>query len=337
MKNKLPLVSICIPAYNSEKWIRTTIQSAINQTWLNKEIIVVDDGSTDNTLNILEEFNCDILKVVSQKNKGACAARNYALSISKGDFIQWLDADDLLASNKIELQLREIDFDINTKILLSSSCAKFYTHPDKAKFNPNLVWQDLTPKEWLIRHLKDGAIIYPHAWLVSRFITQKAGEWNEKLLLNQDGEYFCRVVAASNFVNFVGEAKCFYRTGNLSSISNRKSIRKLESLIEANILSVNHLLELENNSSTRNAGVVFLQKFLSKIYYEDNEIEAIKLVKDKIVKIGGIVPERKESTKFFILRSIFGLRIARQLKSKLWDFEIIVRRIWDKFMFNFFH
>ncbi len=335
MKNKLPLVSICIPAYNSEKWIGETIQSAINQTWQNKEIIVVDDGSTDNTLNILQRFQSDIVKIVTQENKGACAARNHALAISKGDFIQWLDADDLLAHNKIELQLKEIDFNKNTRILLSSSCAKFYYRANKNRFAPNQLWQDLTPKNWFLKRFIDGAIIYQHAWLVSREITEKAGKWNEKLIVNQDGEYFCRIVAASDFIKFVGEAKCYYRVGNIGSVSNSKSNKKLASLIEANILSTNHLLELENSFTTKNASIIFLQKFLSGIYYEDNEIEAIKLVKDKIAELGGIVSVRKESTKFYILRLIFGVKIARHIKSRLWDFEIITRRSWDKFLFFF--
>ena len=336
MKNQLPLVSICIPAYNSEKWISETIQSAINQTWQNKEIIVVDDGSTDNTLNILRKFESNFLKIVTQKNKGACAARNYALSLSKGDFIQWLDSDDLLAPNKIELQLKEINFCNNTNILLSSSYAKFYTNIDNPRFVPNSVWEDLTPQEWLIRHLRDGAVMYPHAWLVNRSIIQKAGKWNESLLLNQDGEYFSRVVASSKFIKFIKDAKCYYRTGNLTSISNKKSKRKLNSLIEANLLSVDNLLNLEESPLTKNACSIFLQNFLSRVYYEDDEIEAIKLVKDKITELGGTLPERKESIKFFVLRSIFGLKIARHIKSRLWDFEIIARRIWDKFLFNLF-
>ena len=95
-----PLVSILIPAYNSEKWIKSTIQSALNQTYSNKEIIIVDDGSTDNTLNIAKQFESDILKVIFQKNQGASAARNKALSISQGDFIQWLDSEDLISNDK---------------------------------------------------------------------------------------------------------------------------------------------------------------------------------------------------------------------------------------------
>src|SRR6516225_1986814 len=100
-----PLVSILIPAYNAQEWIADTIRSAIEQTWPCKEIIVVDDGSTDGTTEVARRFVSKEVAVVSIKNQGAAAARNHALQLSQGDYIQWLDADDLLAPNKIERQL----------------------------------------------------------------------------------------------------------------------------------------------------------------------------------------------------------------------------------------
>ena len=96
-----PLVSILIPAYNAEQWIADTIESALAQTWSHKEIIVVNDGSKDHTLSIVDEFSSRGVLVASQKNCGEAAARNKALSFCSGDYIQWLDADDILAPDKI--------------------------------------------------------------------------------------------------------------------------------------------------------------------------------------------------------------------------------------------
>src|ERR1700722_5430389 len=100
-----PLVSILIPAYNAQEWIVDTIRSAIAQTWQRKEIIVVDDGSSDGTAIVAQRFASKEVTVVSTENQGAAAARNRALQHCKGDYIQWLDADDLLARDKIERQL----------------------------------------------------------------------------------------------------------------------------------------------------------------------------------------------------------------------------------------
>src|SRR5580658_7551096 len=103
-----PLVSILIPAYNSEEWITQTIRSALAQTWPRKEIIVVDDGSKDATVAIARQFEPLGVLVHAQKNQGASAARNKAFSLSHGAYIQWLDADDLLALDKITRQMEPV-------------------------------------------------------------------------------------------------------------------------------------------------------------------------------------------------------------------------------------
>jgi glycosyltransferase involved in cell wall biosynthesis len=99
-----PLVSILMPAYNAEETIYCSIRSALGQSWDRKEIIVVDDGSRDRTAEVAGRFGSKI-RLVSTENHGAAAARNRALELSSGDYIQWLDADDILAPDKIERQL----------------------------------------------------------------------------------------------------------------------------------------------------------------------------------------------------------------------------------------
>jgi glycosyltransferase involved in cell wall biosynthesis len=78
-----PFVSILIPAYNAEKWLSDTIRSAVTQTWRRKEIIVVDDGSIDQTREIARRFASDGVRVIAQQNQGAAAARNKAFSLSR--------------------------------------------------------------------------------------------------------------------------------------------------------------------------------------------------------------------------------------------------------------
>src|SRR5262252_8996544 len=97
----LPLVSILIPSFNAERWIRQTLESAVNQDYSHKEVILVDDGSTDRTLEIARTFESRVVRVIAQSNSGAPAARNRALAHAQGEYIQWLDADDLLAPSKI--------------------------------------------------------------------------------------------------------------------------------------------------------------------------------------------------------------------------------------------
>src|SRR5271154_7117490 len=105
-----PLVSILIPAYNAEAWISDTLRSALAQTWERKEIIVVDDGSKDQTLAVARRFESesDCVHVFTQENQGAAATRNKAFSLCKGDYVQWLDADDLISPEKIARQMEAI-------------------------------------------------------------------------------------------------------------------------------------------------------------------------------------------------------------------------------------
>lgn len=98
------LVSIIIPCYNTEKYIAEAITSALSQTYSNIEVIVVDDGSTDGSWEIIQSFG-DRLKSEQIEHQGGCAARNRGLQLSKGKYIQFLDADDLLLSHKIEKQV----------------------------------------------------------------------------------------------------------------------------------------------------------------------------------------------------------------------------------------
>src|ERR1700687_2315947 len=109
MARMKPLVSILIPAFNAQDCISDTLRSAIAQTWERKEIIVVDDGSTDQTLAIARQFESQGVQVITQSNQGAAAARNKALSLSQGDYIQWLDSDDLLGPDKIALQMAAVE------------------------------------------------------------------------------------------------------------------------------------------------------------------------------------------------------------------------------------
>ncbi|HND63118.1 MAG TPA: glycosyltransferase family A protein, partial [Opitutaceae bacterium] len=100
-----PLVSILIPCHNAARWLRPTLESALAQDWDQCEIIVVDDGSTDGSTALALEFVPRGVRVIAQTNQGASAARNHAIREARGDYFQFLDADDLLSPGKIRAQL----------------------------------------------------------------------------------------------------------------------------------------------------------------------------------------------------------------------------------------
>ena len=100
------LVSIITPAYNASQYIKGTIESVLNQTYDNWELIIVNDGSTDNTKEIVESFKDSRIKLINQKNMGVSVARNRGLSEAQGEFITFLDADDILPPKSLEVRVK---------------------------------------------------------------------------------------------------------------------------------------------------------------------------------------------------------------------------------------
>ncbi len=101
------LISIIIPTYNSERYISETIQSVVNQTYSNWELIIIDDGSTDSTAQIIQKhFSDPKIRYVYQANQGVSIARNNGMFLSKGDYVAFLDSDDLWEPNNLELKIK---------------------------------------------------------------------------------------------------------------------------------------------------------------------------------------------------------------------------------------
>jgi len=224
---KEPLTSILIPCHNSERWIKPAIDSALAQTWRNIEVIIVDDGSSDQSLALLKTLESPRLKVIATTQRGASAARNTALRESQGDFIQYLDADDLLAPEKIAAQLNIIDSD--DALLTFGSVIHFQDEqpPDQGVFSAATIRDSLrNPIEFLIDLLGGngrGWMVQTGQWLVPRKISDQTGPWNESLSVDDDGEYFCRAILSAQKLAACPASVCFYRKhsrgGNLSARS----------------------------------------------------------------------------------------------------------------------
>ncbi|HOC40486.1 MAG TPA: glycosyltransferase family A protein, partial [Bacteroidales bacterium] len=106
--NENILVSIIIPVYNGEKYISDTIQSVIDQTYKNWELIIVDDGSTDNTAEIVKQFNDSRISYIKKNNTGVSDTRNVGAMISKGEILSFLDADDIWLPENLEKKVEKL-------------------------------------------------------------------------------------------------------------------------------------------------------------------------------------------------------------------------------------
>jgi glycosyltransferase involved in cell wall biosynthesis len=327
------LVSILIPAYNAGEWIAETIESALAQTWPRKEIIVVNDGSADDTLAIARQFASGEVSVVTQDNQGAAAARNKAFSLSQGDYIQWLDADDLLSPDKISRQMQARERWGTERTLFSCGWGYFMYRPQRAQFTASPLWADLSPVEWLTRKLEHNTHMQTGTWLVSRTLTEAAGPWNRRLLGDDDGEYFCRVLRASDGVRFVREGRVFYRMSSGARLSYiGRSQPKLEAHFISMRLHIDYLLALEDSARTRAACVNYLQTWLHHFYPDRQEIisEAQRLAKG----CGGRLEVPRLSWKYEWMRRLIGWRQAMQVQASSRALKWALLRSYDRLLFR---
>lgn len=325
------LVSILIPAYNAELWLGDTIRSALGQTWPRKEVIVIDDGSRDSTLRVAHAYASSGVQVIAQPNAGASAARNRAMSLAQGDYIQWLDADDLLAPDKIEQQLRGAEPGATSTTLLSSAYAEFYATPARARPVPTALWQDLAPVDFLLARFRGNLWMSPAVWLVSRRLTQLAGPWDERLTLDDDGEYFSRVAVASSRIHFEGRACSYYRRGNVHSLSRGTSDRACESLLLSLRLCIAHLRSLEDSERTRSAGVQLLQSWtdLSDCFGPDHP-GRLRCVNELARELGGTLRPPRLGWKYTPIRALFGWKAARRTRTAVSNAKLRARLQLDR-------
>lgn len=242
-------ISVLIPAFNASSWIESTLHSCLEQTCdFQLEIVVVDDHSTDDTLEVVRSFaeyhsNIKFILALNPK-KGACSARNHALLLSSGDVIQWLDADDILGPRKIQRQLRLLE--MHPGYLIASKWRRFTGDLSNLWDEEGGPWLDVphecTPIEWLLSE----RMMIPAGWLGTRSLFESIGPWDESLLINQDGEYFTRAIAASKGVVFEPDSRVYYRTEVNASVSTFQP-EKAASLFKS-VQSFEHVLSALGDS-----------------------------------------------------------------------------------------
>ncbi len=224
-----PLVSIIIPCYNSEKWVSDAIQSCLDQTYSNIEIIVVDDGSTDQSVEAVQMFKDPRLKIIQQENRGVCAARNRGLSEAKGEYINYLDADDLIIHNKVESHLKAIRH--KNRAIAAGYAISFRDgeKPDAAKTPMNWMLYDkyFSAMEVLIdMRIKTRQMLQTASWLIPRKVVNDAGKWREDIKMGTDYEYIWRVLNSGGQLICIDGPAVFYRVHangkNIWSFKNEK-------------------------------------------------------------------------------------------------------------------
>lgn len=308
-----PLVSIIIPCFNAERWLAETLESALAQTWPEKEIILVDDGSTDGSLALARKFEPRGVVVITQSNAGAAAARNTGLVRARGEFIQFLDADDLLAPDKIEKQVRLLQ-ERGTDCLATCAWSRFTTDPAAGKLDPGTaLWRDLAPVDWLVLAAEHNLMMATATWLLPRALAEKAGPWDTTCRANplDDMDYFDRARAAARLVLFCPDTRTYYRSelgGSLSRVRNAGAWMAISTTLHR---AVDRLLQLEDTARTRHAGATMLQRFIHELYPAQPELAAIAAA--RVQQLGGsdLAPEFGPARRR--LAALIGWKLTKRL------------------------
>ncbi|TKB98230.1 glycosyltransferase family 2 protein [Pedobacter cryotolerans] len=298
------LVSVIIPAYNAELTIEKTLVSVFEQTYENIEIIVINDGSTDDTLKILRAFD-EKIKIISTPNQGVSNARTLGTENSKGAYIQFLDADDLLDKHKINVQisaLKQHDADI--------------AYGDWQKF----VIEDgeMRITEMIKRRLSDSVAVNifsdfwcpPAVLLFSRKIISVI-QWNKNLPVIQDARYLLDAALSNGIFTYTPGIMASYRIGQRNSLSTKNNL----AFVKDCFVNAQEIYDYWNKESAikkeeKHAIVRCVRYCINEFRYLDRKLQNKAI--DFLLKISpNYIPEEKGSLR--ILSSILGYKNAEKV------------------------
>lgn len=245
-----PLVSVIIPIFNRAALIKETLVSVMEQTYENWECIIVDDQSTDNTLEVIKTFIKQDTRFIlftrpDSRRKGAGPCRNYALELSQGELIQFLDSDDLLQSNKLEEQVKLYKGDLT---LLTCKWGGFEETSDLIKrFKYNYrSYRNYKKGINLLRTFGEKDEFFPqHVYLTPRKLINQIGFWNEELTNNDDAEFFTRVILSAKRIKFSPHTAVHYRYSGFDKLSSFTDEERVESAIKSWKLIEEHLIKFD--------------------------------------------------------------------------------------------
>lgn len=216
MNSDLPEVSVIIPVFNCEKYLSESIGSVIFQTYKNWEIIVVDDGSIDRSSKILDRYKnllSSKIKVIVQERKGPSTARNRAISASSGEYIAFLDCDDIWLPEKLEKQIEFLEQERRTGLLYSDcyiingSTENRYSSVTKPH------------RGWTFNRLLDKNFIPTSTVVIKKQVLDEIGLFDLDLWISQDYDLWLRI-ARTYRVDFIDQPLTRYRVHDLGISRN---------------------------------------------------------------------------------------------------------------------
>jgi glycosyltransferase involved in cell wall biosynthesis len=244
---KFPLVSIIMPVYNGEKYIREALQSVLNQSWDDWELVVVDDGSTDQTAKIVQSILDKRVKYFHQNNQGQTSALNYGLSLSSGDYITTLDADDWLPQDSIRTRAEFLNQNPAMHVVYGDG--NYLTEDGSvikqfSKQMPNGIGGDIYKVLIVSPFYGTGASVLVRRKVLDDFEIR----YDEELVWCQDWDFYIRLAEVSDF-GYVDSITINYRIHQEGMTVVMPGDRRLDSLIRLRqrVINSQRFLQLDDS------------------------------------------------------------------------------------------
>ncbi len=224
--NRFPLVSVIIPVFNRESFIKRAVKSVLNQTYWNFELIVVDDGSTDNTIKELKMY-VDNIKILYQPNKGVSSARNLGVKFSQGKYIAFLDSDDEWLPEKLERQVQET---LKNGWKISQTDEKWIRNSKQI----NKRKKHQKPEGDIFLRSLDLCLVTPSAVMIEKETFEKYDGFNEQLPVCEDYDLWLRM-AVNEYFGLVDDVSVIKYGGHEDQLSLTPAMDKFRIISLFNI------------------------------------------------------------------------------------------------------
>lgn len=329
MKDK-PLISVVVPCYNAAKYIQKTLDSILNQSINDIELIVVDDGSKDDTIKVVEgilEGSKIMYRVISKDNGGVSSARNVGLKNSQGRYIYFLDSDDYIEDNMMELMTKQLD-DYNADIVF---CGYDYVNEDGTSYKHydkeyNYIMKCLSGVEAFKEilnsniHIWTGSVVYKRELLLKNNI-----EYYEGCNYGEDYEFICKCICKSERVISVNKILAHYvqrdtslvHNFNLNNFKSFGAMKRVKVFAQENGLSESIIRDCEDNYNRE--ALVLYNKYL--VYSEKN-----KEIDDIFIKINN---KFRKKLRKYRLTSFSKEKIKKYILVKMYSYNL---SLYTKFM-----
>ena len=308
------MISVIVPVYNASKYINDCIDSILNQTYKDFELILINDGSSDNSLNIIEKYKeqDNRIKVFSQENKGVSYTRNRGIDIAKGNYLMFIDSDDWIEINALEKMLEIIE-KYNADV---ARCNYFVNYENKEiigndffekeeiVYNKKLLREKIIPA-LLCNKMKSFSCLY----LIKTNVMKNSIYYNEKICMLEDQIVCLKILAKINKCVFTEEPLYHYRVNPYSATVNHEYIkRNIQSILMVNSIIINFLDEEHfNKQDVRLLCVSHLNVITNELY---------KLYDDGILNIEYLKNLRKEKEMTNILKA-YDFSLVKSKKNKI--------------------